>query len=108
MVEAIPAITTDKAVELFERFNVFTKAELESRAEIQYEAYAKAINIEARTMIDMASKQFLPAFIIGLLSDNHRAFTIGTDKFCSYCWYMRAIAFKKGIFIPAIPFLSTL
>ena len=63
MVEAIPASTTDKAVELFERFNVFTKAELESRAEIQYEAYAKAINIEARTMIDMASKQFLPAFI---------------------------------------------
>ena len=63
MVEAIPAITTEKAVKLFERFSVFTKAELESRAEIQYEAYAKAINIEARTMIDMASKQFLPAFI---------------------------------------------
>lgn len=63
MVEAIPAITTDKAVALFERFGVFTKAELESRAEIQYETYAKAINIEARTMIDMASKQFLPAFI---------------------------------------------
>ena len=63
MVEAIPAITTEKSVKLFERFNVFTKAELESRAEIQYEAYAKAINIEARTMIDMASKQFLPAFI---------------------------------------------
>ena len=63
MVEAIPAITTDKAVELFERFSVFTKSELESRAEIQYEAYGKAINIEARTMIDMASKQFLPAFI---------------------------------------------
>ena len=63
MVEAIPAITTDKSIKLFERFSVFTKAELESRAEIQYEAYAKAINIEARTMIDMASKQFLPAFI---------------------------------------------
>ena len=63
MVEAIPAITTDKAVELFERFSVFTKAELESRAEIQYEAYAKAINIEARTMIDMASKQIIPAII---------------------------------------------
>ena len=63
MVDAIPAITTDKSIKLFERFNVFTKAELESRAEIQYEAYAKAINIEARTMIDMASKQFLPAFI---------------------------------------------
>ena len=63
MVDAIPAITTDKSIKLFERFSVFTKAELESRAEIQYEAYAKAINIEARTMIDMASKQFLPAFI---------------------------------------------
>ncbi|HJC44368.1 MAG TPA: glutamine synthetase III [Candidatus Mediterraneibacter gallistercoris] len=63
MVEAIPAMVTDKAVNLFERFGVFTKAELESRAEIQYETYAKAINIEARTMIDMASKQFMPAFI---------------------------------------------
>lgn len=63
MVEAIPAMVTDKAISLFERFGVFTKAELESRAEIQYETYAKAINIEARTMIDMASKQFMPAFI---------------------------------------------
>ncbi|MCI8294023.1 MAG: glutamine synthetase type III [Hespellia sp.] len=63
MVEAIPAITTEKAIALFERFNVFTKAELESRAEIQYEAYAKAINIEARTMIDMTSKQIIPAVV---------------------------------------------
>ena len=63
MVEAIPAMVTDTAVNLFERFGVFTRAELESRAEIQYETYAKAINIEARTMIDMASKQFMPAFI---------------------------------------------
>ncbi len=63
MVEAIPAMVTDSAITLFEKFGVFTKAELESRAEIQYETYAKAINIEARTMIDMASKQFLPAFI---------------------------------------------
>ena len=63
MVEAIPAMTTEKAVNLFERFNVFTKAELESRAEIQYESYAKAINIEARTMIDMTSKQIIPAIM---------------------------------------------
>lgn len=61
MVEAIPAMVSDKAVKLFERFGVFTKAELESRAEIQYESYAKAVNIEARTMIDMARKQFIPA-----------------------------------------------
>jgi glutamine synthetase len=63
MVEAIPALTTDKAIALFERFHVFTKAELESREEIEFEAYAKAINIEARTMIDMASKQIIPAVI---------------------------------------------
>ena len=63
MVEAIPALTTDKAVKLFEEFGVFTRAELESRAEVEYENYAKAINIEARTMIDMAGKQIIPAVI---------------------------------------------
>ena len=63
MVEAIPALTTDKAINLFEKYKVFTKAELESRAEIKYENYSKAINIEARTMIDMATKQIIPAVI---------------------------------------------
>ncbi len=63
MVEAIPALTTEKTVAMFEKFKVFTKAELESRAEIKYENYSKAINIEARTMIDMASKQIVPAVI---------------------------------------------
>ena len=63
MVEAIPALTTDKAVELFGKFSVFTKAELESRAEIKYENYAKAINIEAKAMIDIAAKQIIPAVV---------------------------------------------
>ena len=63
MVDAIPALTTDKAVKLFEDFKVFSKVELESRAEIQYEIYSKAINIEAKTMIDMATKQIIPAVI---------------------------------------------
>ena len=63
MVEAIPALTTEKAVKLYESFGVFTRAELESRAEVEYEAYGKMINIEARTMIDMASKQIIPAVI---------------------------------------------
>ncbi|MDO5135805.1 MAG: glutamine synthetase III [Eubacteriales bacterium] len=63
MVDAIPALTTEKAVRLFEEFGVFTKAELESRAEIQYEIYAKAINIEAKTMIDITTKQIIPAVI---------------------------------------------
>ena len=63
MVDAIPALTTEKAVSLFEEFHVFTRAELESRAEIQYEIYAKAINIEAKTMLDITTKQIIPAVI---------------------------------------------
>lgn len=63
MVDAIPALVTEKAVKLYEEFGVFTRAELESRAEIEYEAYAKAINIEANVMIDMAGKQIIPAVI---------------------------------------------
>ena len=63
MVDAIPALVTEKSIALFGKFGVFTKAELESRAEVKYENYAKAINIEARTMIDMASKQIIPAVI---------------------------------------------
>ena len=63
MVEAIPALVSDQTVALFEKFHVFTRAELESRAEIKYESYSKAIHIEARTMIDMASKQLIPAVI---------------------------------------------
>lgn len=63
MVAAIPALTTPKAIKLFESFGVFTEAELRSRAEIKYEAYAKAINIEARSMIDIASKHIIPAVV---------------------------------------------
>ena len=63
MVDAIPALVTEKAVKMFERFHVFTQVELESRAEIQYETYAKGINIEARAMIDIASKHIIPAVI---------------------------------------------
>lgn len=63
MVEAIPYLVSDKTVQVFERQNVLTKAELESRAEINYETYSKTINIEAKTMIDMAGKQYIPAVI---------------------------------------------
>jgi len=61
MVDAVSTLTTEKSIEVFEKFKIFTKAELESREEILYEIYSKTINIEALTMIDMASKQFLPA-----------------------------------------------
>ncbi|MGN0243142.1 MAG: glutamine synthetase III [Lachnospiraceae bacterium] len=63
MVDAIPALTTEKAIRLFERHGVYTRAELESREEILFEQYSKTINIEALTMIDVAKKQIVPAVI---------------------------------------------
>ena len=63
MVDAIPALTSEKAVALFGKFGVFNRVELESRAEIRYETYCKTINIEARTMINMVCKQYLPSII---------------------------------------------
>ena len=64
MVDAIPALTTDKAVKLFEILQCIHKSRaVKSRAEIQYEGYAKAINIEAKTMVDIATKQIIPAVI---------------------------------------------
>ena len=63
MIEAVDKLTTEKAVKLYEKFGIFTKAELESRKEVLYETYIKTINIEALTMIEMASKQIVPAVI---------------------------------------------
>lgn len=63
MVDATSSLTEPKTVTMFENQNVFSKTELESRAEINYEAYAKAINIEAKAMIDMATKQYIPSVI---------------------------------------------
>ena len=63
MVDSVETLVTDKAVKLFEKFHIFTRVELESRAEILYETYAKTINIEAMTMIDMAGKQMIPAVV---------------------------------------------
>ena len=63
MVEAIPVLLKEKNIAMFEKFGVLTRTELESRVEIKYENYAKAINIEAKTMIDVAGKQIIPAVI---------------------------------------------
>ena len=75
MVESVSALTTEKATKLFEKFGIFTKAELESRAEILYEQYAKTINIEALTMVDIANKQLVPAVIqyVGMLAETVNA-----------------------------------
>ena len=63
MIDAIPALVSESSIKLFESFEVFTRKELESRVEIEYEAYAKAINIEAKAMIDIAGKSIIPAVI---------------------------------------------
>ena len=63
MIDAIPALVSENSIKLFEEFEVFTRTELESRVEIEYEAYSKAINIEAKTMIDIAGKSIIPAVI---------------------------------------------
>lgn len=71
MVESVETLTTPKSIKLFEKFGIFTEAELHSRAEILYETYAKSKNIEALTMIDMANMQIIPAVIkyIGSMAD---------------------------------------
>ena len=61
MVDAIPTLTTDKAVKMFEKFGVYTKEELESRVEVLYEQYSNTINIEGLATLDIAKKQIVPA-----------------------------------------------
>lgn len=63
VIDSVSALTAEKSIRLFESFGVYTKKELESRAEIEYEAYSKTINIEAKTMIDMTGKQIIPAVV---------------------------------------------
>ena len=63
MVDATEALVSEKSVALFSKYGIMDKVELESRAEILYDTYAKVINIEALTMIDMASKDILPSVI---------------------------------------------
>lgn len=63
MVDATASLLDSKTIKMFESQHVLTETELKSRAEINYEAYAKAINIEARTMAQMATKLYIPSVI---------------------------------------------
>jgi len=62
-VDALKAFVTDKSLKLFEKYEVLSHKEIHSRYEIYVEIYAKQINIEALTAIDMVKKQFLPVGI---------------------------------------------
>ncbi len=68
--DCLPALISEKSVELFANHKVFTREELEARYEIYLESYCKTINIEALTMIDMVNKDILPAIseYVGVLS----------------------------------------
>ena len=63
IVDAIPAYVDPSTIEMFEKLGVLSARELEARKEIKLEEYAGLINIEARTMIDMASKLYIPSVI---------------------------------------------
>lgn len=63
VVDAIPAYVSDSTVEMFGKLGVMNEKELEARKEIKLEEYAGLINIEARTMVDMAAKLYIPAVI---------------------------------------------
>ena len=59
--EALPYLVAKKNIDLMVKHGVFSKTEVESRCEIQFELYNKTINIEALTMLDMLHKDLLPA-----------------------------------------------
>ena len=63
MVEACAALSREKTIEVFEREHVLSKTELTAREEINYEIYSKTLNIEAKTMIEMAARLYIPAVI---------------------------------------------
>ncbi|MBR6784630.1 MAG: glutamine synthetase type III, partial [Clostridia bacterium] len=70
--DCLPALISEKSVELFGNHKVFTREELEARYEIYLENYCKTLNIEALTVIDMVNKDILPAIsrYIGMLSES--------------------------------------
>ena len=59
--DCIPYLTMEKNVALFEKHHVYSRTELESRADVKAEKYCKVISIEAMTMVDMVKKDILPA-----------------------------------------------
>ena len=63
MVDAVAALLEEDSVAMFEQFHVLNRRELQSRAEVMYENYAKHIRIEARVMLHMAAKDYMPAVI---------------------------------------------
>lgn len=81
-VDAIEALTFDNTIRVFEKQGVLSRTELEARAAISYEIYSKTINIEARTMVEMASRKYVPAAVkyIKTLADTINSVTAALDE----------------------------
>ena len=60
-VDAFKLFDLDKNIKLFEEHGVMNEIEIKSRQDIFFENYSKIINIEALTMIEMASRDIIPA-----------------------------------------------
>jgi len=63
MLDAVETLTTEKSIALFEKFGIFTQAELESRKDVLYETFAKTIHIEGKCMMEIAKKKLIPAIV---------------------------------------------
>jgi glutamine synthetase len=63
MVDAVSVLESRETRQLFTQFGVFSPPELDSRAEVLYENYAKRMGIEARVMLDMVAKDYIPGVI---------------------------------------------
>ena len=62
-VDALGEFTSAKNIELFTHHGIFSESEIRSRHEVMLENYAKVVNIEAHTLLDMVRQDVLPAVI---------------------------------------------
>ena len=85
--DCMPAFTSEKSVQLFTSHGVYSKAELQSHYDIKLDNYAKIINIEAQTMLDMSKKDILPAvsaYAKSLADTAAAKKAVSADIDCSY------------------------
>ena len=86
-VDCMPHYTDEKNVRIFRKFEIYNQNEVAARKEIHLEKYSKTVRIEARTMIEMARKQLLPAAMDyvqslceAIATKNQIGFTCNTDE----------------------------
>ena len=86
-VDCMPHYTDEKNIRIFRKFEIYNQNEVAARTEIHLEKYSKTVRIEARTMVEMARKQLLPATMEhvqtlceAIETKNHIGFTSKTDE----------------------------